>query len=148
MLEDLTALFERDLERCAELIEQYPSDEKPWEAHAGFPNPSGNLALHLEGNLKYFIGAQLGGYEFEREREHEFNGSGHSREELAQRLRSTRQMVKDTLSELPPEKLEETYPLKLFGAPMTTRYFLYHLYGHLNYHRGQMNYHLRAVIPS
>jgi hypothetical protein len=40
--------------------------------------------------------------------------------------------------------LEAVYPEVVLGVPLTTRQFLVHLHGHLNYHLGQIDY-LRRV---
>jgi hypothetical protein len=62
-----------------------------------------------------------------------------------QKLRQTITMLETTLPTLTSAVLEETYPLEVLGYPMSTQYFLIHLYGHLNYHLGQVNYHRRLV---
>ena len=43
------------------------------------------------------------------------------------------------------DKLNETYPINVFGYEMTTEYFLTHLTTHLTYHLGQINYHRRLL---
>ncbi|WP_310586231.1 hypothetical protein [Lacihabitans soyangensis] len=54
-------------------------------------------------------------------------------------------MVKQTISNLDSEVLNQTYPDNVFGYEMKTDYFLIHLVGHLNYHLGQINYHRRIL---
>ena len=39
----------------------------------------------------------------------------------------------------------ETFPENVLGEPLTNRQFVIHLYGHLNYHLGQIDY-LRRVL--
>ena len=39
----------------------------------------------------------------------------------------------------------ETFPENVLGEPLTNRQFVTHLYGHLNYHLGQIDY-LRRVL--
>ena len=59
----------------------------------------------------------------------------------------------DDLFELSPEAIEKltdddfakTYPIEVFGHPMTTGFFLTHLATHFNYHLGQINYHRRLL---
>jgi hypothetical protein len=41
--------------------------------------------------------------------------------------------------------LDADYPEPMFGSPITTRQFLLHLHGHLNYHLGQIDYLRRAT---
>jgi uncharacterized damage-inducible protein DinB len=40
--------------------------------------------------------------------------------------------------------LDAPYPEQVLGVPLTTRQFLIHLLGHLNYHLGQIDY-LRRI---
>ena len=54
-------------------------------------------------------------------------------------------------AEIPPlvaaltaETLDRDYPELVLGVPLSTRQFLVHLSGHLNYHLGQIDY-LRRV---
>jgi uncharacterized damage-inducible protein DinB len=49
------------------------------------------------------------------------------------------------LGDLTATQLEEVYPEEVLGGPMTTGFFLLHLYGHMRYHTGQLNYHRRLV---
>lgn len=53
-------------------------------------------------------------------------------------------MVIENLSE---EQLEMEYPEVVLEAATSTREFLIHLYGHLNWHLGQVNYLRRILIP-
>ena len=41
--------------------------------------------------------------------------------------------------------MEKTYPEDVLGAPLSTRQFLVHLLGHLNYHLGQIDYLRRTL---
>lgn len=41
--------------------------------------------------------------------------------------------------------LEATYPDEALRDPMGVQHFPIHLYGHLNYHLGQVNYHSRLI---
>ena len=64
-------------------------------------------------------------------------------EEMVQEIDKTLQIVTQTLNELKEEKLDETFPINVFGYEMTTGFFLTHLTTHLSYHLGQINYHRR-----
>lgn len=56
----LSMLFRRDLTRLNQQIEAFPDDASLWSVLPGITNSAGNLVLHLEGNLKEFVGRQLG----------------------------------------------------------------------------------------
>jgi hypothetical protein len=145
MTEHLLALFKRDLERLIAELEAYPTEPQLWKLAGEIKNPAGNLVLHLHGNLNTYIGKILGKLEFVRDREAEFSRSNVPRAELIAMVRATSTMLETVLPTLKLEDLEKPYPLETLGYPMTTGYFLIHLYGHLNWHLGQVNYHRRLV---
>jgi uncharacterized damage-inducible protein DinB len=145
MTTELLKLYRRDLEKLISELEAYPSEESLWLVSAEIKNSSGNLALHLIGNLNHFIGVKLGGTDFVRDRDSEFALKNVPRAELIAKLRDTLAVLEATLPTLDAAALEAIYPLEVLGYPMTTSYFLIHLYGHLNYHLGQINYHRRLL---
>jgi hypothetical protein len=145
MIQDLTSLFTRDLKKLAQEIELYPSEESLWVVQPEIINPAGNLCLHLVGNLNHFIGATLGQTGYERDREAEFSSRNVPKSQLVNLTLQTASMIEHVLPTLTPTMLESTYPLEVFGAPMKTGFFLIHMYGHLNWHLGQINYHRRLL---
>jgi Protein of unknown function (DUF1572) len=145
MTEHLLTLFKRDLEKLVLELEAYESEAKIWVRVGEIKNPAGNLVLHLHGNLNHFVGKILGKLEFVRDREAEFSRSDVPRAELIAMVRATSAMLETVLPALSPEDLEQPYPLEVLGYPMTSGYFLIHLYGHLNWHLGQVSYHRRLV---
>jgi uncharacterized damage-inducible protein DinB len=145
MTSELLKLYRRDLEKLIAELEAYPSEESLWRVTGEIKNSAGNLALHLIGNLNHFIGVKLGGTDFIRDRDSEFALKNVPRAEIIEKLRDTLAVLETTLPKLDAAVLEETYSLEVMGYPMTTGYFLIHLYGHLSYHLGQINYHRRLV---
>lgn len=139
----LIDLFERDLERLVGEIEQVP-EEMMWKAPPGVTNSCGVLAQHLIGNLRHFIGARLGETGYERDREREFTDTGVPAASLIREARELKEQLFHILRDLDGEAWEGEYP---GGAPFegSTRKVLVHLYGHLNYHLGQLNY-LRRLL--
>ncbi|WP_412029437.1 DinB family protein [Deinococcus yunweiensis] len=147
MLADLQALYARDLAAVIRELEAYPDEASLWRVQGDIINPAGNLALHLIGNLSQFIGLELGGVPYERDRPAEFARRDVPRAELIAGLERVTAVVHDTLGRLEPTRLGEVNARQLPGFPdgMTTGFFLIHLHGHLNWHLGQMNYHRRLV---
>ncbi|MGY2892080.1 DinB family protein [Deinococcus sp. UYEF24] len=147
MISELALLYTRDLDKVMAEIEAYPSEDALWQVAGQIANPAGNLALHLVGNLSQFVGDDLGDVPFARDRDSEFARRNVPRAELLGELRRVRELVEHTLSHLDPARLERIHPRQPPGFPeaMTSRYFLIHLYGHLNYHLGQINYHRRLL---
>lgn len=143
--DELAALYYRDLTRLIQELTAFEDEAAVWSRTGGVSNSVGNLALHLEGNLREYIGRQLGGISFSRKRDLEFSTTGVPVQELISRVTEVRDLVPRIISALDAAILEAEYPEKVLGAPMSTRQFLLHLFGHFNYHLGQIDY-LRRVV--
>lgn len=144
LTEILINLFERDLSRLEDEIAAYDTDAAIWRVPEGIKNSAGNLCLHLCGNLQHFIGAILGQSGYVRNREREFSDKNVPRQDMLALVGVTRRVVLTVIVGLTPEELTKTYPERVMGE-ITTDHFLVHLYGHLNYHLGQINYHRRLT---
>lgn len=141
----LSQLFERDLDKLKQEIVSYTNEDDVWIIKDGIANSSGNLCLHLVGNLKHYVGKILGGIAYERNRDREFTDKNIPVSNLIAAIDETKQAVLQALASLNEEDLEKVYPLQPLGYEMITADFLIHLYGHLNYHLGQVNYHRRLL---
>lgn len=142
---DLASLFGRDISRLVEQIRAFSGDEALWTTPPGITNSAGTLTLHLDGNLREYIGRQLGGVSYTRDRPSEFSARGVSKSELIVRISELCELVPSIVARLSETQIEAVYPEVVFDSPMRTREFLLHLYGHLNWHRGQLDYVRRIV---
>ncbi len=142
--ETLSQLFARDFEKLESEIFAYTNDENLWIKESGINNSAGTLGLHIAGNLEHFFGSVINKSDYVRDREFEFNGRV-DKDELVSRIRSARRSVKETLDGMSSEDFQKTYPLQPFGFEMSTEYFFMHLYSHMSYHLGQINYHRRLL---
>ena len=145
MTEVLIDLFQRDLNKLKEEIQAYTSNEQLWLLDGEIKNTGGNLALHLSGNLRHFIGHIIGKTDYVRDRDREFDVKGLSIEELCDDIDACLEEVVAALNSISTEDLSKPYPIELFGKPMTYAWFLMHLSTHLSYHLGQVNYHRRII---
>lgn len=145
MTGSLQSLFTRDLNKLKTEIESYQNEETIWKTDKNISNSAGNLCLHLVGNLNNYIGAELGNSGYIRNRELEFSLKDFPRTELIQQIENTIEIVNSSLERLSTEDLHKNYPSEPLGYEMTTGYFLIHLFGHLSYHLGQINYHRRLL---
>ncbi len=143
--ENIKSLFIRDLNKLKLEIEAYQTEEVIWKIDKNIANSAGNLALHLVGNLNHFVGAILGNSGYIRNRELEFSLKDVPRAELIQQIEKVTETVTLTLENISAEELEKDFPGDPLGYKMTTGYFLIHLFGHLSYHLGQINYHRRML---
>ena len=145
---ELASLFRRDLARLSKQIESFPDDETIWQTLPGVTNTAGNLALHLEGNLREFVGRQLGELPYTRNRELEFSAKDVTKQELVRRLTDLSESIPSIVENLSAAQMDKEYPQIVLGAPTSTSEFLIHLYGHLNWHLGQVDYLRRILLEA
>ena len=141
----LSSHYEKDIKKLIEEISLYKSENDLWLLKGDVKNSPGTLALHITGNLKHFIGAQLGKTDFVRERDKEFADRNISKENLLKGLNEALEIVKNTLPKLSDEDLKKDFPIPFLEKIRPTIEILFILYGHLNYHLGQVNYHRRLL---
>jgi uncharacterized damage-inducible protein DinB len=141
----ISLLFQRNLEKLKTEITSFQDEKKLWETAGNVKNSSGNLCLHICGNLQHFIGVVLGNSGYIRNRDAEFSRKNVPLTEMLNQIEITTKIVEKTLNEISNESLNEIYPLNVFGYEMTNGFFLTHLTTHLNYHLGQVNYHRRFL---
>ena len=145
LLNDLTTLFHRDLNKLKSELSQYRDERNIWALPPGINNPAGNLVLHLVGNLNTYIGVELSFTNYIRHREQEFSLRNIPRADLIAQIDATIAVINQTLPTLNPALLEKEYPLLVLKEKTSIGYFLVHLATHLGYHLGQVNYHRRLV---
>lgn len=141
--QDLVVLFTRDLDKLSKELHATPA-KQVWKSLPGVVNSCGVLSQHLVGNLNHYIGACLGNTGYERNRPREFEATGISKSVLKKDIRKTSAMVENVLTGLTSEQLGQPYEY-FSKQDYTVRQFLRHLYGHMNYHLGQIDY-LRRIL--
>jgi uncharacterized damage-inducible protein DinB len=142
---NISRLINRELVSLRDELLAYPNEADMWQLPAGLPNSAGNLALHLVGNLRFFIGTQLGATGYVRDRDAEFSKSGVPRAEIVKSIEMAADEVTRTLATLDPAQLEKPFAVEIGGNRIQTGMFLQHLASHLAYHLGQIDYHRRVV---
>jgi uncharacterized damage-inducible protein DinB len=141
---ELAALYSRDLTRLVQQLRAFPDTASLWKTVPGVSNAAGTLALHLEGGLRHFIGLRLGRIDYTRDRPLEFSAHDVDRGELIARLEAVQASIPKVIAALSDAELDAIDPHNGTDTPLTTRQWLIHLYGHLSYHLGQIDY-LRRV---
>ena len=144
---ELSALYERDINKLKSEILKFTNEGNLWRAVPGVTNSAGNLCLHLAGNLQTYIGQNIGGVAYTRDRDAEFSLKGLSKSDLVSKIEHTHDVVGNTLSNLTDGALEQLYVENVLGYGMTNSYFLVHLLAHLSYHTGQINY-IRRILEA
>ena len=145
MVEDVRKLLVRELRAFAREVEMFPDDLSLFRTAPGVTNSAGNLALHVCGNLRHFVGAVLGGTGYVRNRDLEFQARSGRRADVARQLHETAAIVTNTLGQLSPETLDKPYPQPVADLELPCGLFLVHLAVHLGFHLGQAGY-LRRIV--
>jgi uncharacterized damage-inducible protein DinB len=121
------------------------SEEEFWRKPVEPGNSAGHLVLHLTGNLNHFVGAQLGGTGYVREREREFTEANvPPKAEALAKLDEAVATFRRVVEGLGAERLASPHPEARFGTVLSA---LVHLVAHFALHRGQMSYIVRLVRP-
>jgi len=141
----IQTVMTRELKALRREVEAYPSDDDLWRSVPGIVNPGGNLALHLAGNLQYFVGAVLGGTGYQRYRDAEFDSRDVPRAQLVREIDAAIAAVEAGLARVQDAELGKPFPEAVGGTTPTTGAFLAHLAVHLGYHLGQVDYHRRII---
>ncbi|MEP7380555.1 MAG: DUF664 domain-containing protein [Gemmatimonadota bacterium] len=141
--QDFALIFARDLATLRAEVLSYPDDASVWALPPGAPNSGGTLVLHLCGNLRHFIGADVGGSGYVRDRDTEFQTRGTSRADLAALVHVTEAEVAHTMRTFDEAHLDD--PMTFGATTCSRRRGMLHLAVHLTYHLGQLDYHRRLV---
>ena len=119
------------------------SEQQLWAKPVDPGNSVGHLILHLSGNLNHFIGAQLGGTGYVRDREREFTEAERpSKAKLLGELDASVATFRRVVGALNAEQLAAPHPTAKFGSVLKA---VLHLVAHFAVHRGQISYIVRLV---
>jgi len=116
------------------------SDEQLWAKPFAFGNSIGHLVLHLTGNLNYYIGAQVAGTGYVRDRPLEFSDAARpSKAEVLKTFDQAVEMVLATINSQSAEDWSKEYAA--VGADAHDRFdMVLRCATHLHHHIGQMMY--------
>lgn len=142
-LPSIAAILDRDLRALKREVEAYPDERDLWAQVPGISNVAGTLALHLAGNLQYYVGAVLGGSGYVRDRPAEFARRDVPRSELLREIEAALSTVARALAGTIDPEAE--FPESIAGKRVRTGDYLVHLATHFAYHLGQLDYHRRIV---
>ncbi len=145
MLKTYKELFLKNLEHLNTEISLYKNESDIWKLTGGITNSSGNLCLHLCGNLQHYIGALIGKSGYVRNRDAEFSKKNVSQHDLLMEINITEEIISSIFESLEEKDLEKPYPDKTFGENSSIGDAMFHCEVHFTYHLGQVNYHRRLL---
>ena len=116
------------------------NDEQFWAKPFPFGNSFGHLVLHLTGNLNYYIGAQIAGTGYVRDRPLEFSEATRpSKTEVLKKFDEAIEMVLGAINSQTAEDWSKEYTA--VGVDSRDRFAVVLLCAtHLHHHIGQMIY--------
>jgi uncharacterized damage-inducible protein DinB len=131
-------------EKVHELVRPL-SSEQVWQRPFPYGNSIGNLILHLTGNLKYYIGAQIAGTGYIRHRDLEFSDSGKPKDELLKAFDETIQITVSIIANHSDQ--DWSLPYHAERADGSTRFAqVLACAGHAYHHIGQIIYLQRELL--
>jgi len=132
----------RDFALRVHALSESLSEEQFWTKPYPYGNSFGHLTLHLTGNLNYYIGAQIAGTGYVREREREFTEQAPpSKAEALRLLDETVDMVVATLETQTAEDWSKEYEAVGAGDSVKDRFSIFlRCAAHFHHHVGQMIY--------
>ena len=129
-------LLQVHLPRIAACVRTLSSEQIWWRANPA-SNSVGNLALHLEGNVRQWIVSGLGGAPDFRQRDKEFSELGPvPRRTLLARLRKAVSEADRVMRKLDAKALARTYSIQ--GFRVTGLEAVFHVAEHFSHHAGQI----------
>lgn len=131
--------FEAFLEQARTLAASM-SDEEFWTRPYPYGNSAAHLFLHITGNLNYYIGTQIAGTGYVRDRDREFTDqTRRPKDELVENLRRTVEMVQNTARAQSPRDWSLPYQAERSDDPDRFGIFLRCTH-HFHHHLGQIIY--------
>jgi hypothetical protein len=137
---ELSRFYQEKADAILTLLEPL-TDDQLWARPYRYGNSIGHLLLHLTGNLNFYVGAEIAGTGYIRNRPLEFtDAERYPKALLLHRFRQAVALVRDTLARQSPQDFFAPYSAK--GLEHAgTRFYLFLICGaHLAHHAGQMIY--------
>jgi uncharacterized damage-inducible protein DinB len=136
--------FERNYREAAQKIRALVeplTDEQIWTRPYPYGNSIGHLLLHLTGNLSYYIGAEMGGTGYIRNRQLEFSDKiHHPKAELLAKFDAAIATVATVLQKQSEQDWSATYTAKGFEDCGDRFTAILRCAAHLSHHTGQIIY--------
>lgn len=117
------------------------SDEQFWRKPFPFGNSFGHLVLHLTGNLNYYIGTEIAGTGYVRDRDREFTEADRpSKDEVLKQFDAAVAVVQRAIAAQSPEDWSRAYTAMREDDAGNRFNIFFRCATHLHHHVGQMIY--------
>lgn len=139
------AAYYRMIQRRVHELTEPLSSEQLWVRPYAYGNSMGNLILHLTGNLNYYIGAQIGGTGYVRQRPLEFSSTGIPTDDVLREFDKVIEIVIATISKQSDDDWAAPFYGELESEAKTRFSAFLNCAGHAYHHVGQMIYLQREL---
>src|ERR1700686_4245142 len=121
------------------------SNQQFWRNPYPYGNSIGHLVLHLTGNLRYYIGAQIAGSGYVRDRDREFTDAARAnKDDVLRNFDRAIQLVVDTIRKQATESWGSAYSAE--RSKETNRFaIVLSCAAHADHHLGQIIYLSREL---
>src|SRR5260221_4897813 len=107
----IATIFVRDLKALKRELEAFKDERHIWRTAPGITNSAGTLTLHMAGNLRHFVGAQLGKSDYVRDRDAEFARRDVPRADLMKETDDAIAAIERTVPKLSAKDLAKPLPI-------------------------------------
>lgn len=123
------------------------SEEQFWKKPFSYGNSAGHVVLHLTGNLSYYVGAQIAGTGYVRNRDLEFTEMRKPpKMEVLQKFDETIATAAATIEKQTEEDLRRSYTAEREPEAKNRFSIFLRCAVHLYHHIGQLNYISRELL--
>lgn len=145
LIQDFAKNYQESAKKIHALVDPLSNDQI-WTRPYPYGNSIGNLLLHLTGNLNYYLGAEMGGTGYVRNRPLEFDASSRIRkDELLRRFDEAIAVVVAVLQKQSDSDWSKSYSAKGLENIGDRFSVFVHCAGHIYHHTGQMMYLIKEM---
>lgn len=145
LIQDFTRNFQTSAKKIHGLIDPL-TEEQIWTKPYPYGNSIGNLVLHLTGNLNFYLGAEIGGTGYVRNRPLEFAETSRiAKNELLDRFDEAIAIVAMVLQKQTENDWGKAYSAKGLEEIGDRLSMILQCAAHLYHHTGQMMYLVKEL---
>jgi uncharacterized damage-inducible protein DinB len=148
MVASTLANYYRMIHRRVRELTEPLSTEQLWIRPYAYGNSIGNLILHLTGNLNYYIGAQIGGTGYVRQRPLEFSNTGLPKHDVLREFDKVIDIVIATIAKQTDDDWAAAFYGELESESKNRFSAFVSCAGHAYHHVGQMIYLQKQLLTS
>jgi uncharacterized damage-inducible protein DinB len=143
--QDLSRYYQERAEKIVELVQPLTA-EQVWARPYPYGNSIGHLLLHLTGNLSYYVGTEIAGTRYVRNRPLEFGDTvQHPPEMLLKNFSDAVGMVRATLAKQAEDDWSKPYIARGMEHAGDRFYAFTSCAAHLAHHTGQIIYLIKQI---